>query len=174
MKVFYPFLFCLLFTSAAFGQNNLFIPFGQSAEEVKDFLGSRDYIINIHEDLEMQSVRAVLDQDKQVEYVFKEGSLYAITVTRNYRDRKIGRDILRNCLDYMEYVSKGQMKQTDQDGIICHTAFTESKVMKLFVQQHVESVTITLTSMSRKHGPTLSEEEFFYEEKLLQRHYISN
>lgn len=124
----------------------------------------------------MERVRAILDQDKQVEYVFQHGTLYAITVTRNYRNRKMGREILKNCLDYMDYVSHGNVTQTASDGIITHTAYNEKKVMKLFIQQHDASVTLTLTSMSRTYGPPLAEEDFYYEADLIEQNkrFISN
>ena len=166
----------LAFGPTMFGQNNLFIPFGKTAEYVKTFLDSRDYIFNIQEDQEMQSVRAVLDRDqsKHVEYVFAEGTHYATTVTRNYGDRKIARRIQKNCLSYMESVKLGKMKNTTNNNITCYTSIAKERIIKLFVIDHPTSTTLTLTSFSREHGPMVQETDFFYEEDLLQKKYISN
>ena len=167
--------FLLLLVIASQAQNNLFIPFGQTAEEVMQFLGSRDYIINIHEDLDMNSVRAILDQNKHVEYAFNNnGTLYATTVTRNYEDRKTAKEIQKNCLEYMEYISKGNARQIENTDIRCYTAVTDSRVIKLFVQDHDKSTTLTLSSVSLQYGPPMNPEEMYYEDALLQKAFISN
>lgn len=174
MKSFSSLLLCLLLYSTCLSQNNLFIPFGQSADDVKQFLGSRDYILNIHEDLEMESVRAVLDQNKHVEYAFRDGTLYATTVTRNYDNRRTAKEIQKNCLDYMEYISNGNTQLNDNEEIVCYTAITDARVIKLFIQQHTKSTTLTLTSVSRRFGPPMQEDDIFYETDLLQKRFISN
>lgn len=176
MKRYYSLPLFLFLSIISVAQNNMFIPFGQTPEEVMTFLGSRDYIINIHEDLEMKSVRAVLDQNKHVEYAFNEDSLFATTITRNYKDRKIAKSIQKDCLDYMEYVSKGNTRQTANTEIICFTALTDSRVIKLFIQEHDESVTLTLSSVSLKFSPPTQQDDLYYEDALLQIHksFISN
>ena len=174
MKLFSSLPLFLVLSIASVAQNNMFIPFGQTPEEVMSFLGSRDYIINIHEDMDMKSVRAVLDQNKHVEYAFNEGSLFATTITRNYKDRKIAKSIQKDCLNYMEYVSKGNTRQTANEEIICYTALTDARVIKLFIQEHKESVTVTLSSVSRKFSPPMQQDELYYEDALLQKSFISN
>lgn len=164
----------LFLCSLSLGQNHLFIPFGQSMEEVQHYLYSRDYLAKVEMDDSMKTLRALLDADNQVEYAFKEGALYAITVSRNYRNRRQARESLRNCLDYMVTVSHGAMRETNDDRLTCHTAVTDSRLVKLFIQEHQRSTTITMTAVSRVHGSLEQEEAFFYELDLLQRQYISN
>lgn len=164
-----------LLVAQVFGQNNLFLPFGQSPEEVRTFLNSRDYIQGVEEDREMLSLRARLDEHKQVEYVFDEqGVLYATTVTRNYQSRRDADDIQDEVLEYMDIVSQGQIRKTVDDNITCYTALADSRVIKLFVIELQDSRTLTLTSISRQHGPALTEEDLYYENDLLQRRFISN
>ena len=167
------YMWIMVVTTVA-GQNNLFIPFGQTTSEVKSFLNTRDYISNIHEDLEMESVRAVLDEDKHVEYAFNQGALYATTVTRNYVSRKDAKDVEQNCIDYMGVISRGAIKEVTNENITCFTSVTDSRIIKLFVIDHKKSVTLTLTSLSRQHGPNTEDEDFYYEVELLQKKFISN
>ncbi|MEZ4829595.1 MAG: hypothetical protein R3C61_25415 [Bacteroidia bacterium] len=164
----------LLLCLSGTAQNNLFIPFGQSREDVKSFLGTRDYIAQVQEDQEMQSVRAVLDKDKHVEYAFENDALYATTVTRNYSDKKTAKEIQKDCLEYMTNVCVEELKANSNDNITCYTAVTEAKIIKLFVISHPRSTTLTLTSVSRNYGPMIQEQDFFYEIELLQRKFISN
>lgn len=165
----------MLFGLAAAAQSNLFVPFGLSEDEVKTFLAGKDYIRQILEENDMNRVRAVLDENKQVEYVFENGALYATTVTRFYRDRRVAKEVEQNCLGYMHQVSRGALKETNENGVICHTAVTEGRAVKLFIQHHDSGVTLTLTSISRTLGPIPPEEQhYYYEVELLQRRFISN
>ena len=174
MKHGFTLLLWLLIVPAAWSQNNLFIPFGQSTEEVKDFLNTRDYILAVHEDHDMQRMRADLTEGKHVEYAFRDGSLYSTTVTRNYPDRKLAKEIQKNCLDYMRVISRGAMQDPRNGKVICYTAITDSKLLKLFIIEHEDSQTLSLTAVSREYGPMTQDVEFFYEVQLLQRRFISN
>ncbi|MEO0895716.1 MAG: hypothetical protein AAFY71_04930 [Bacteroidota bacterium] len=177
MKPLFTLAALILSATLAVGQNNLFIPFGQSKSEVRSYLNTRDYITQIVEDTEMQSLRAELDTKKSVEYAFKNGNLYATSVTRNYPDKKIAKDIQKNVLDYMDYISRGALQQNNQDGITAYTVVVDSRVIKLFVQPHSSSTTLTLTSISREFMPEGADQDFMYETELLkklQKSYISN
>ncbi|GAB4410999.1 MAG: hypothetical protein OHK0039_15840 [Bacteroidia bacterium] len=157
-------------------QNNLFLPFGQSSDEVKYYLATRDYIVNIEEDDEMRSLRALMNENKQVEYVFHDGKLYATTISMNYTDKRLAREAEANCMAYMNEVRRGigEVKRTEQDGVICYTALTDTRILKLFIQAHANSTTLTLTSVSRRHSPESVREDYYYEVDLLQRRFISN
>ena len=87
-----------------FGQHKLFIEFGQSAKEVKEFLSSRTYVDSVEVDFEMASLRAVLDPSKQVEYGFFAGKHYSTTITRNYGNRKTAKEVEKNCLNFLNSV----------------------------------------------------------------------
>ncbi len=174
MKSTFTLLALLLSASFLFGQNNLFIPFGQSKTEVRRYLDSRDYISRVIEDNDMQSLRAQLDSKKHVEYVFKDGSLYATTVSRQYDDKKVAKEIQKNVLDYMDYISRGALQQNNKDGITVYTVAIDSRIIKLFVQQLSSHTTLTLTSISRDYISTETEAQILYELKLLQKSFISN
>lgn len=166
----------LLLGASLQAQTNLFIPFGQSTQEVRAFLDSRDYVVQVHEEYDMDRLRAILSPDKQVEYVFHHGELYATTVTRNYTDRRAAKQVQRNCLDYMLSVAESDIRETEENGILCFTAIAAERLIKLFVQQHAGSVTLTLTSVSRTYSPERLRRDFFYEDDILarQRPFISN
>ncbi|RMG57178.1 MAG: hypothetical protein D6722_25285 [Bacteroidetes bacterium] len=169
-------LLACLWLSALPAQTNLFIPFGQTQAEVRDFLNTRDYVLALHEEEDMDRLRAILSSDKQVEYVFHRGALYATTVTRNYDERRTAREVEKNCLEYMHSLALGGVKETQEKGVLCYSAVSEHRLIKLFVQQHVGSTTLTLTSISRQYCPESLRQDFFYEEDLLarQRPFISN
>ncbi|MDX1907414.1 MAG: hypothetical protein SF053_10305 [Bacteroidia bacterium] len=165
----------LLLSGQIHGQNSLFVPFGLSKHDVISFLNTRDYIRKIEEDADMQSLRAELDENKRVEYVFTEQGLYATTVTRSYEQRRTAREVEKSVMAYMNTVSQGQVQQSHtEEGIVCYTAMADSRVLKLFIQTHEESVTLTLTAMSRNMGPIADLKDFYYEADLLQRRFISN
>lgn len=165
----------LLALSPMPGQNNFFLPFGQTSEEVKSFLYSRDYVQNIEEDIELQSLRVHLDDYKQVEYAFDErGVLYATTITRQYNRVKNAKDIEQEVLEYMAVISSGQVSRSTEGPLTCHTAISVSRVVKLFVLEHEDGRTLTLTSLSRLHGPPLADEDLYYEEDILNNRFISN
>ncbi|MDP5171134.1 MAG: hypothetical protein NWR72_12890 [Bacteroidia bacterium] len=157
------------------GQNNFFLPFGQSPDEVRTFLQSRDYVDGVEEDSELRSLRVKLDPDKQVEYAFdSNGVLYATTITRQYRKKRDAAEIEAEVLEYMQVVSQGQMKKKTEGPLTCHTAIVDTRVIKLFVLEHSDGKTLTLTSLSRQYGPPLDEEDLFYEDDILNRRFISN
>lgn len=157
------------------GQNNFFLPFGQTSEEVKSFLYSRDYVRDVEEDIELQSLRVQLDDHKQVEYAFDErGVLYATTITRQYDRVKDAKDIEQEVLEYMGVISSGQVSRNAEGPLTCHTAVSDSRVVKLFVLEHEDGRTLTLTSLSRLHGPPLAEDDLYYESDILNRRFISN
>lgn len=169
-------LLCLVFCSSLlFGQNNLFIPFGQTKDEVRRYLDSRDYISVVVEDKDLHSLRAQLGSKKHVEYVFKNETLYATTVSKIFDDKKVAKDIQKNVLDYMDYVGgKNGVLQNSKNGITVYTVGIDSRVIKLFVQQATSHTTLTLTSISKDQLPSDDESKILYELELLQKSFISN
>lgn len=168
MKHLYFVILTLFIQASAISQNHLFIPFGQTEDEVRDFLNSRDYVNKIIEDSKMGSLRAVLEVDKHVEYVFEKGQLYATSVTRNYSDRKSAKEVEKKCLEYMLVTGSNDIKQTHNENVICHTVVTDSRVIKLFIIEHSKSKTLTFTSVSRKFGPMISKKDYYYEIDLFE------
>lgn len=168
MKYVYVVIFSLLIQTSAIGQNHLFIPFGQTKDEVRSFLTTRDYVNDIVVDDKMGTLRAILEADKHVEYVFEKGHLYATSVTRNYSDKKSAKEVERKCLEYMEVTGSRDIKETHNDNVTCHTVVTENRIIKLFVREYQKSKTLTFTSVSRKFGPMISKKDYYYEVDLFE------
>ncbi|MEO0582768.1 MAG: hypothetical protein AAF135_11135 [Bacteroidota bacterium] len=177
MKSLVFFISLLTLSSALFAQNNLFVPFGQSKEEVKRYLYTRDYVRQITEDNELRIVRASLGKYKQVEYAFKENNLYATTVSRHYLDRQDAKEVQRNVLDYMDFTSRGTLKQESEEKLTVYTAMTDTRVIKFVIQQtQTPGVTLVLTSYSRSHSEAGADQDY-YDQRLmsqLSKAFISN
>jgi len=167
MKHLYFLIIALLIPAALFSQNHLFIPFGQTEDEVRDFLNSRDYVGEIIKDAKLGSLRAILEANKHVEYVFENGRLYATSVTRNYSDKKSAKEVEKKCLEYMVVTGSRDIKVTHKENVTCHTVVTDNRIIKLFVIEHPKSRTLTFTSVSRQFGPMISKKDYYYEIDLL-------
>lgn len=147
MKHLFSLCTCLFLSFPIFAQSEWFIPFGQTENEVKSFLQDKDYLQNVKEEPELNRLLASVEDRKRVEYVFERGKLYATSVTRNYEDKKIMREIKNNCLEYMELVSKNQVEETMVGDAVCFTALADKRVIKLFViptasrHQHILQLT---------------------------------
>lgn len=175
MKHLYVLAAFLLLLVSARAQHYMFLPFGLKVEEVKSFLASKDYIESIEEDNETHAVRAVMEENRQVEYAFEAGRLYATTLTRNYRDKQEAKAYERSTLEYMEQVGRGvPVRSGNVDGVQCYTVLADTRIVKLFVQTHAESVTLTLASLSKQFGPANGDFDAYYEDELLQRRFIAN
>lgn len=168
MKHFFTLLFSLLITFPLFAQNDWFIPFGQSQEQVREYLSDKDYLVSVREDAGMHRLLASIERDKHIEYVFEKGSLYATSVSRKYPNKKVSKDILKSCLEYMDLVSAGKIQQKSVGNATCHTTVTHGRVIKLFVIDHPDkSQTLQLTSFSRRHGP-MKNKSLHYEMNLFE------
>lgn len=168
MKYLYVLIFSLLIQTPAIAQNHLFIPFGQTKDEVRSFLTSRDYVNDIVTDDKMGILRAVLEADKHVEYVFEEGHLYSTSVTRNYANKKSAKEVEKKCLEYMVVTGSKDIKETRSDNRTCHTVVTDNRVIKLFVIEYQKSKTLIFTAVSRKFGPMISKKDYYYEIDLFE------
>lgn len=155
-------------------QSNLFLPFGQERSKVKRFLASRNYVRQTTEDHEQSTLRAIINEYKYVEYAFGTKGMYATTVTTHYRNKGEMREYQRNILDYMDHVSRGSIRQSEESAVVCYSAESESRVIKLFVIRKGSGHTLTLTSLSREHVPQPMNHNFSYEEGLLERSANSN
>ncbi len=169
-------MYILLFGILAVGaplraQNALFVPFGQTNAQVRSYLAEKDYIRVVDEDLELNSLKAKLDVDKEVEYAFENGILYAVTMTRRYTNRTVGKEIMTSCLEYLRLISNGSMDQSSKGDITVYTALTTSRVFKLFVTDNSSTYTLALTAISRQNGPMTRDPNFYYEIELLEKKF---
>lgn len=170
MKHSFTLLLALFIIVPMSAQSDWFIKFGQTREEVKQYLSEKDYPLEVREDRGMHRLLASMEEGKKVEYVFDNGSLYATSVSRRYAHKKEAKGILKGCLDYMELISSEKIEQTSIGDAVCYTAVTPSRVIKLFVIDHPQkSQTLQLTSFSRLHGP-MKDARRHYELDLLSRY----
>mgnify|MGYP001203940930 CR=1 FL=1 len=168
-------IFLVVFTgvllfSSLLAQNKLFIPFGQSADDVRQFLETRDYVLDIQEHHDLLTMMVDVDEGKRVEYAFDaEGRHYATTVTRTYADARQSIKFRENSLEYMKMVSKNQVERNSYGRIVCHTAVGSESIFKFFVISHGNTQTLQLTSISRSIGPAQRSDLTRYEAKILSK-----
>ncbi|MEL6673159.1 MAG: hypothetical protein AAFR61_13240 [Bacteroidota bacterium] len=154
-------------------QNELFIPFGQNREEVKTFLSTRNYISLLREEVQTQSLRALLHDKKRVEYVFAGNELYATSVSKSFTSKRRAKLTIRQGLHYMRLTSgKKKIKHTRKGPVTVYTVLNDTRMIKLFVIKHEKKRTVQLTSISLKKGPIQQQHDFYYEVKLMRDHRL--
>lgn len=155
------------FTSLS-AQNSWFIPFGQTSDEVRRFLETKDYLKGIQEDKDLQRMLAIILDDKQVEYVFKDDKLYAISLSKYFGDKAEARLREQSCIKYLDIIGNGQVTKTDEDRRTCYTVVTGNRFIKFFVIPQGEGHVLQITALSRLFGDMNSKDQFMYELKILQ------
>lgn len=159
-----------------YAQSVFFLPFNQSRQEVREYLTAQSYIPSngVKEKPDMQTILAILSEDRQVEYAFKEDRLYATTVIQNYRNPIDAEKRRQECIDYMKQVGADSIEEKAYGKIICYTGITGERVLKLFVRRHVGSTTLTFSSIQERYFESRQgENKFFYEIDLLQENTAS-
>ncbi len=149
------------------GQSHFFLPFGDRKGDVKTYLESRDYLASLSEDASLNVIHITTKDRKQVEYAFHGRRLYAITVLNNYRSPKEAQMAQHHVLEYLKGSGAPEITRKGKEPFVCYTALTDLRVLKVFVRQHEDSQSIILTSISRKYGPPMSEEDIYYEKRFL-------
>lgn len=159
-------LLCLILRPNAKAQSSLFLPFGTAKPEVISYLETRDYVRSLEVDDELSVVRITLAPRKRVEYAFFRNRLYAVTVLQNYTSPVEADQAEEHLMEYLRSTGAPQIQQTGRGAIVCHTAITDSRVMKVFTRTHPDSRSLILSSISLAHGPEMTEEDMFYEKRL--------
>ncbi|MEM6764314.1 MAG: hypothetical protein AAF824_10760 [Bacteroidota bacterium] len=154
-------------------QNDWFVSFGQSPEEVKTFLESKNYFQTIKEDTQLQRMLAVVEDGKQVEYVFKTGKLYATSVRREYSSKADAKIHIQSTLRYIEHVSSGEIVKTSEGNTTCYTAKAKGRILKLFVipgklDEHGQI--LQLTSINKDQGKTILDNKVFYQSEMMEQY----
>ncbi len=138
-------------------QNVLFVPFGQTQEDVATFVESRTYLEKIESD-SIEENMLIAKGEKQVsKYLFHKNYLYSITNEKHYKNKKQAEPIIKAIVDYLNY---GEEKVVSiPSGVYKkHLAVMEnSRILQLRVKQENrdgEDITIVeLSSTSIKYGP---------------------
>lgn len=145
---------------SVFAQNAMFIPFGQSVDEVSEYLYSRDYAQKVDKTLNTEWVNSV-SSSQSVVYYFGDDVLYAIEDTRFYKDRKEAERIVKTCLDFMA-LEKNKVRTLDSENGINHYAVvTNDRLIELIVEngKKNEGANLRLKSTSRLYGPRMKTED---------------
>ncbi|MEL6194521.1 MAG: hypothetical protein AAFR66_20845 [Bacteroidota bacterium] len=156
-----------------FAQNDWFVSFGQSPDEVKTFLEGKNYLQTIQEDTELQRMLAVVEDGKQVEYVFKSGKLIATSVRREYTSKAEAKIRLQSTLRYMENVSAGEIEKTSEGNTTCYYVKAKGRHLKLFVlpgQIDVHGQILQLTAINKEQGKTIPENKFYYDSDMMEQY----
>lgn len=166
--------FCLLLTGlAGNAQNEWFISFGKTKDEVHDYLSEKDYFKFIKIDDQMERVLAVLDEGNQIEYVFHSGKLFATSMRKEYPSKDEAKQRLQNCLEYMDAISKDDIVRTSEGPSICYTASAKKRIVKLFVMPQSTSKSrgqiLQLTSISSAYAHKMGDNKLYTDTSLMTK-----
>ncbi|MDW3647463.1 MAG: hypothetical protein R8P61_10385 [Bacteroidia bacterium] len=154
------FLLCSL---ATFGQNVLFLDFGQNSTRVDSFLQTRDYL-ELVEKMDGEILSSKIDSINEIKYYFKTDKLYAVEDKRSYASLKDAQDALNGCLSYLE--GKGEVYKAFNSKDVQHfVAVDENKMTEVIIYSNARPfrAEVHLKSTSRKYGPRMKTESFIAE-----------
>lgn len=161
----------ILFLSVvAVGQNSWFIPFGQSKSEVREQLKKKHYLLELEEDADLNRLLAVIRDDKQVEYAFHNDRLYATSLTKFYTDKQELKEREESCMEYLGFISSGNVTKTTEGKKTCYTVVTGSRVIKFFTIPEGEGKILQLTALSRIYGNPNGDDQFKHLVPVLKEH----
>lgn len=166
--------FCLLFTGIeGYTQNEWFISFGKTKDEVHEYLSGKDYFKFIKTDDQMERVLAVLDEGNQIEYVFHSGKLFATSMRKEYPSKDEAKIRLQNCLEYMDAISKDDIVRTSDGPTVCYTASAKKRVVKLFVMPQSTPKSrgqiLQLTSISSAYAHRMGDNKLYTDTSLMTK-----
>lgn len=166
MKHLFTLLVLILHFSGLMAQNEWFLDFGKNRNEVRAFLQGKDYFEYIDEDEAMQRMLAVVEKGNEVEYVFSEDKLVAVSVRKEYATKDQSKLHIQSCLDFLDKVSRHKVSRNADGSIVCHTAVSKDCIYKLFVMPsvHLESgQALQLTSINKTQAEKVSDNKFYYD-----------
>ncbi|MDX2246158.1 MAG: hypothetical protein SF052_05255 [Bacteroidia bacterium] len=145
---------------SVFAQNAMFIPFGQSVDQVSEYLYSRDYAQKVDKTEDSEWVNKV-SNTQSVVYFFDNNVLYAIEDARFYKDRKEFDRVVKTCLDFMS-MEKHRIRTLDaENGVNHYAVVTDDRLVELIVEtgKKEEGSSIRMKSTSRLYGPRMKTED---------------
>ena len=155
-------LFILLASSqiVSFSQNALFLPFGQSNQQIENYLVTRDYIQEIKREKQDQIVNQVTENRKVV-YHFEENFLYATEDIRMITDKKLLDDALKSCREYMKDGDKLPKALSSKNFQKHYLIVKEDKIIELTLKKdsRTKDYILCLKVTSRRYGPRMATEK---------------
>jgi hypothetical protein len=143
-----------------FSQNAMFIPFGQTREEVLSHLSTRDYARFISA-AETDTLINPVSARQTVRYIFRRDVLYAIEDARSFPTAKEAQKAVESCLAYMGRADLKVKSLEDLDGAAHYGAVEEDRIVELIVRygrRKGEPTLVRLSARSRLHGPRMDTE----------------
>ena len=157
------FLVLAIASHVGFGQNALFIPFGQSIAEVDSFLESKDYLYEVYFPSD-NILQAEVHPGRTLRYYFEDGYLFEIEEIRTINNYKLKETVVKGCLDFLKQTEE-KVKVLKTNGVDSHYAVApEDRVLEFTVtetgRRKDRQVSITFTSTSRYYGPRMDTEAY--------------
>ncbi|MDX1909546.1 MAG: hypothetical protein SF053_21075 [Bacteroidia bacterium] len=146
--------------ASAVAQNAMFIPFGQTRQEVNAYLDTREYVFRRMDRLP-DTLGLRFSLPREVDYVFKENVLYAVRDERRVTDRKDAERLLKTCLDYMSMGNQRVRNVDSPNGVQHYATIKDDRLIELITippRQKTEPTVIILQVTSRYHGPRMQTE----------------
>jgi hypothetical protein len=157
----------LLLNLPVWGQNALFIPFGQTFPQVQEFVATRDYIhlSEAKDTLNDQLLINRVSARQQVTYRFQQNMLYAVEDFRTYDDKKEYEVIIEACKNFMALEERRVRTVSSQGGETHYAALAEDRIIEFFVlkDRKEKRYELTLKVTSRLFGPRMETETFAME-----------
>jgi hypothetical protein len=140
-------------------QNAMFLPFGQSSGQVKDYLASLDYVRELLSPSPDTLIHPVSAR-QQVVYCFRDGILYSIEDQRSYKDLKEADRVSKTCIEYMGREDRKVRNLGSSQGLGHFASVEEDRIVELFFYpgSKKEEARISLRVTSRNHGPRMETE----------------
>lgn len=147
-------------------QNPMFVPFGQTRQDVIDFLSMKDYVRG-QDSTDDNLLTQTVSFRQKVHYYFKEGVLYSIEDERVYDNRDIADRVIKSCTDYLSQGKKKLRLMSNQGGTQKYAAVEDDRLIELVVthqgRRKRRITTIHLRATSRWHGPRMETENLVAE-----------
>ena len=144
----------------SFSQNALFLPFGQSNQEIEDYLHTRDYIQEIIKVDEDQIINKVSDNRKLV-YHFQEDEHYATEDYLILSEKEKVDHAIKSCLDYMKDGNRQAKLLSSKKSQKHYLIFKTDEVIELMLMKDArnDDYIICLKVSSRLYGPPFEVEK---------------
>ncbi len=137
-------------------QNVLFLPFGQTREEIKEQFQDKDYVKRVFYGNEI--IESQVSFKQKMRYHLKDDLLYAVEDERQYVNKKEAERVIQACLEYMKMGSRKAHVMSNKGGLTHYALLETNRVVEFWVEKkrigwRQHEYTLTLKVTSRYHGP---------------------
>ncbi|RMG72950.1 MAG: hypothetical protein D6722_04425 [Bacteroidetes bacterium] len=141
----------------------MFLPFGQTSEEVLAYMDARDYAQYV--EYIADSGHMQLDvRGQEVLYVFDEDILYAVEDQRQFYDKDLADHVVETCLDFMALEERRVRNLDSPSGQSHYATVADDRIIELVVidqgTRKAPDIRVRLKVTSRLYGPRMQTEAF--------------